>query len=132
MTWSDNLSVKVNEIDAQHKRLLELLNQMHEAMTQGKGRDIMGKTLGGLIDYTRTHFADEERLMTTHKYPAYAAHKAEHDELMQKVLTLQSQYLLGTGALTLEVMRFLQDWLATHIQKTDRQLGHFLHSKGIN
>jgi hemerythrin len=131
MSWSETLSVKVDEIDNQHKRLVELVNELHDAMAQGKGRDVMGKTLGGLVDYTKTHFADEERLMIKYNYPGYAQQKAEHDALAKKVLDLQSQYLLGKAALTLEVMRFLQDWLSAHIQKVDRQFGSYLNSKGV-
>ena len=131
MEWSNALSVKVDDIDNQHKRLVDLVNQLHDAMLQGKGREAMGKVLGGLIDYTKTHFAFEERLMTTHSYPASALHKAEHDDLTKKVLDLQSQYLLGKMTITLDVMRFLQDWLSTHIQKVDRQFGIFLNGKGV-
>jgi hemerythrin len=131
MVWNDTLSVKVDEIDNQHKRLVELVNQLHDAMTQGKGREVMGKVLGGLIDYTKTHFADEERLMLKYNYPAYAQQKAEHDALTRQVLDLQSQYLQGKMTLTLEVMQFLQDWLSNHIQKMDRLFGVYLNSKGV-
>jgi hemerythrin len=131
MVWTEALSVKVDEIDNQHKRLVDLLNQLHDAMLQGKGREAIGKTLNGLVDYTKTHFAYEQGLMAAQGYPAAAQHKAMHDELAQQVLELQSKYLIGKAALTLEVMRFLQDWLSNHIQKTDRQFGLFLNGKGI-
>ena len=131
MTWSDALSVQVEEIDNQHKRLVDLVNQLHDAMVQGKGRDVMGKTLAGLIDYTRTHFAFEQELMARYNYPASLLHKTEHDDLTQKVVDLQSQYLAGKAALSVEVMSFLKIWLATHIQKTDRQFGRFLNGKGM-
>jgi hemerythrin len=131
ITWNNTLSVNVQEIDSQHKRLVELVNQLHDAMSQGKGREVMGATLAGLIDYTRTHFAAEERLMTAHAYPGYGRHKAEHDALTKQVVDLQGQYQAGQPVLTIEVMNFLKDWLSKHILEVDKQLGAYLNSKGV-
>ncbi len=131
IAWSDALSVNVQEIDSQHKRLVELVNQVHDAMSQGRGREVIGKVLDGLIEYTRTHFAAEERLMITHVYPSYVSHKVEHDALTKKVLDLQSQYLTGQGVLTMEVMNFLRDWLSHHIMTLDKAFGAYLNTKGV-
>ena len=131
ITWNETLSVNVQEIDSQHKHLVELINQLHDAMSQGRGREVMGKVLEGLIDYTRTHFATEERLMAAHAYPGQPRQKAEHDALTKKVLDLQSQFLAGQGVLTLEVMKFLKDWLSNHILEVDKQFGVYLNSKGV-
>jgi hemerythrin len=131
LTWSDSLSVGVQDIDVQHKRLVELINQLHDAMGQGKGRAVLGKTLDGLIDYTRTHFAMEERLMATQAYPGAVRHKAEHDALTKQVLDLQSKFLIGQATVTLEVMKFLKDWLSNHILTLDKQFGAYLNSKGV-
>lgn len=131
MSWSDSLSVNVEEINTQHKRLLELINQLHDAMGQGKGREVVGKVLDGLIDYTRTHFAYEERLMVAQVYPSYLKHKVEHDALTKKVLDLQSRFLSGEIVITMEVMNFLKDWLSTHIMNVDKLFGAYLNGKGI-
>ena len=131
ITWNETLSVNVQEIDSQHKHLVELINQLHDAMSQGRGREVMGKVLEGLIDYTRTHFATEERLIAAHAYPGLPRQKAEHDALTKKVLDLQSQFLAGQGVLTLEVMKFLKDWLSNHILEVDKQFGVYLNSKGV-
>lgn len=131
ITWNDSLSVNVQEIDSQHKRLVELINQLHDAMSQGRGREVMGKVLDGLISYTRTHFAYEERLMAARAYPSLAQHKAEHDALTKQVLDLQSQFLAGQAVLTLQVMKFLKDWLSNHILEVDKKLGAYLNTKGV-
>ncbi|MGI6102630.1 MAG: hypothetical protein ACOYET_09155 [Bacillota bacterium] len=36
--WSDELSVGVRELDAQHQRLIQMINELNEAMLQGKAR----------------------------------------------------------------------------------------------
>jgi len=63
------LSVNIQSIDEQHKKLVALVNNLNDAMSSGKGQLIMGKILDDLVAYTKTHFATEERLMTTHTYP---------------------------------------------------------------
>src|SRR5512132_1295226 len=126
--WSDDYSVAVPEIDRQHRRLFEYAARLHAAMLAGKAKEVLAPILENLISYTRSHFATEEELMRRHRYPAYAAHKSEHDALTQKVLALQSEFEFGRAALTLELMDFLKQWLARHILGTDRLLGAHLAS----
>lgn len=75
ITWNENYSVKVKQFDDQHKKLIDMINELHDAMKVGKGKDVMEKILAGLIQYTVTHFANEERLMKQHNYPDYEQHK---------------------------------------------------------
>jgi len=130
-TWNDSYSVGVMDIDAQHKRLVELVNELHDAMSLGKGRDTVGKTLDGLIDYTRTHFAFEEKLMAVHTYPAAAQHKIEHESLTRQVVELQGKFLTGQATVTLTVMKFLKDWLSNHILSVDKKFGAYLNTQGV-
>jgi len=128
LAWSEKYSVNVKGIDDQHKKLIGLLNQLDEAMRQGKGRQALDKILKELIQYTRTHFADEERLMKTHGYPEYEWHKAKHDRMTQKVLDIQREYQEGKITITLDVMKFLENWIDKHILGTDKQYSPFLSS----
>ena len=90
--WKPEYSVGYTQIDEQHKRLFEFANELHNAMANGKGKEILRKTLANLISYTKAHFATEERLMQTHKYPEYAAHKAFHDALTAKVMSFAKEF----------------------------------------
>lgn len=129
ITWNERLSVGYQPIDAEHERLVELINRLHDAMTQGKGRQALGEVLDGMIEYTQTHFASEEAMMLEHEYPGYARQKAEHTALMRKVLELRSQYHTGQTVVTMDVMRFLKDWLVNHIQESDKAAGTYLASR---
>ena len=131
MAWSDNLSVNVTQIDEQHKKLVGMLNDLHDAMKQGKGSDVTGKVLSGLVQYVATHFAFEEKLMKEHAYPEYLKHKLEHDTLTKQALDLQKQFQESKPVLTVELMKFLKDWLSNHILGTDKKYGPYLNSKGI-
>lgn len=131
VTWNDSWVVGVQEIDAQHKHLVALLNQLHEAMQLGQGKDVMKNILGGLIQYTKAHFAAEERLMQQSKYPDLVAHKREHAALTDKVLTFQKDFEAGRIGMGVEVMQFLGSWLQGHIRGTDKKYVPFLHANGV-
>lgn len=132
MEWNPALSVNVKQFDDQHKKLVNMVNDLHDAMKIGKGNEVLGKILAGLITYTASHFADEERLMGTHAYPAIYAHKAEHEKLVKQVLELQQKFKAGQPILTSNVMTFLKDWLVKHIQGEDKKYGVYFNSKGIS
>ena len=131
MEWSSALSVNVKLFDDQHKKLVNMVNQLHDAMKVGKGSEVLGPIFNSLISYTASHFADEERLMQQNGYPDLAKHKAEHTKLTSQVLDLQKQYQANKTALSMPVMSFLKDWLANHIQGEDKKYGPFFNGKGV-
>jgi hemerythrin len=132
MEWNDKLSVGIKQFDAEHKKLVSMVNELFDAMQAGKAKDSLGRILDGLITYTKTHFANEERYMREHNYPDLAAHKAEHEALAKQVLDVQAKYRAGANAvLGMEVMTFLKGWLLKHIQGTDKKYTPFLNAKGV-
>lgn len=132
MPWKEEYSVNIKEIDDQHRRLLDMVNELHEAMAQGKGKEVLGVILAKLIDYTAGHFSKEERLMESHGYPEFDDHKAKHGKMTAKVLALQADYRAGKLTLSMEVSKFLQDWLNKHILGTDKKYSAFLNGKGVH
>ncbi|HTF99682.1 MAG TPA: bacteriohemerythrin [Nitrospirota bacterium] len=132
ITWNDNYSVNISEVDEQHKRLIGLLNEMYDAMSVGKGRDVLGSVLKKLLDYTQYHFSTEERLFREHGYPESEAHKRKHNELTEKTKKLQESFDRGNKMITIDVMLFLSDWLNVHILDEDKRYSHFLNSKGVH
>jgi len=132
VTWSEKLSVGVRSIDDQHKKLVTLLNQLHDGMMAGRGKEALGPVLKGLIDYTATHFKYEEDLFARTGYAERAAHQKEHADLVRRVLEVQKTYHeKGPSVLTIQVMNFLKDWLTAHIQGSDMKYGAHLQSKGV-
>ena len=129
VTWSERLSVGYQPIDDQHRRLVEIINCLHDAMAEGKGHQALGQVLGGLVDYTQTHFASEEAMMQKHGYAGYAEQKLQHDALTRSVLELQSQFRAGQMALTMDVMKFLKTWLVDHIESSDKAAGAYIASR---
>jgi hemerythrin-like metal-binding protein len=132
MQWKDDFLVNVSEVDTQHKKLVSLVVELDTAMRQGKGRDVLGKILASLVQYTQYHFGTEERLMAAKGYPVQATHIEEHRKLTKTVVDFKTQFDKGSVAVTVQVMTFLEDWLVNHIQKTDKLLGRHLNSVGMS
>ncbi|MFO0753732.1 MAG: bacteriohemerythrin [Thermodesulfovibrionales bacterium] len=131
LSWGDQYKVNVAGLDTQHRKLFDMVNEMHDAMRAGKGNEVIGATLTNLLGYVKTHFAEEERLMSSNSYPDFARHKQEHDQLTQKALDLHKQFSEGKPVLSFDVMNFLKSWLTQHILGTDKKYGPFLNGKGI-
>lgn len=129
--WNQNLAVGVADIDGQHKELFKRINDLLDALSQGKGKQELGNTLKFLEDYTRTHFSAEEKLMTKHSYPGLAIQKAEHSRFMNDLAALHREFE-ATGAslpLLIQVQKRTVEWLVTHISRMDKELGKFLNEK---
>ena len=117
--WKSEYSVGIGTIDAQHQGLFAMCHDLHEAMRTGQGKDVLARLLDRLVQYTKTHFAHEERLQQMHAYPDFAKHKAEHDALTKKVLAFQEEFSAGRAAMAVDVLQVLTDWLVKHIQRSD-------------
>jgi hemerythrin len=131
LAWSNIYSVGVKEIDEQHKKLVEMANQLNDSMHAGQGKEALGKILAELVRYTQYHFATEERLMDRHQYAHAAAHKQEHKDLVKAVGDFKGKFDRGDAALTTELMNFLRDWLAKHIMSSDKTFAKDLIQKGV-
>ncbi|MCL4486427.1 MAG: bacteriohemerythrin [Nitrospirae bacterium] len=131
ITWSNMLSTGIDEQDAQHKKLIELINQLNDAMQAGHGTDVLGKVLSELVNYTVFHFGYEEKLMDQYGYADSPTHKAEHVKFVQTVGDFKKKFDSGNAVVSVEIMNFLRDWLTNHIMKTDKKLGQTLGTLGV-
>jgi len=130
--WNQKLSVGIASIDDQHKKLVMLVNQLHDGMMSGQGKQMLGGVLKNLITYTDIHFKHEEQLFAHTGYPDAAAHKQHHDDLVRQVREIAAKYdSAGPGALTIPVMNFLKEWLTNHIMGDDKKYSAHLTAKGV-
>lgn len=131
VVWDDAYKTNISEIDAQHKKLFEMINDLHSALKSGRGRDILDDILNRLAIYCDTHFATEERYMRNYAYPEYRVHKTQHEDLTRKTKEFYERFKNASSDITLELMEFLKNWLHNHILKMDKQYGVYLNLKGL-
>jgi hemerythrin len=126
--WSDSLSVGVPAIDEQHKRLVGMLNALHESMLEGRAPDVLARVLDQLVDYTVYHFNAEQRLFAQHAYPGASKHAQLHAELTTTARRLHADVAGGRKMVSTEALQFLRDWLKMHILSEDKAFGQFVTS----
>jgi hemerythrin-like metal-binding protein len=131
MQWNDALSIKIDKFDSQHKKLIDLVNDLQTAMMQRKGNEIISTAIKMLIDYTQTHFKEEEMFLKKHNYPELDAHSKEHAGFVNAVLGFKKQYEAGTLSTTVQLFSFLNTWITQHIKKSDAKYGQALAGKPV-
>ena len=131
LNWNESYSVKIAKIDLQHKKLVDIVNELHDSMKAGKSKEVLGKTLDELINYTANHFKTEEDLFDKYGYPDNNVHKRQHSDLVDQVLKFKSNFVSGKSVISIDLMNFLRDWLTQHIVGSDKKYTSFLNSKGV-
>ena len=129
--WEESMSVNVDEIDNQHQQLIDLINDLNDAMRERTAKEALGGIIENLTDYTVRHFSTEEKYFDKFGYPETAAHKKEHNGFIEKVAVFKEDFDRGKLMLSIEVIGFLKDWLVTHIKGADKKYGPFLNEKGL-
>lgn len=132
MKWSDDLSVLVKELDQEHQRLIDLINKLHEAMIQKQAKLVVSQIIDELAAYTIYHFQNEVKYMKQFKYPGLQSHEHEHETFVKKVDAFQKDFNAGKLGLSIEIMRFLRDWVTNHIMVTDKKYSHTFIENGLN
>lgn len=120
--WNDSYRTGDATVDHQHQELFAMVNELHDSIVAGHGREKIGPTLTRLAAYVGTHFQTEERLMQAQGFPALAGHKAKHDQLGKDAARIVSDYETGRAVLTIGLSRFLADWLRHHIDGEDKAM----------
>ena len=131
MEWSTELELGFEEIDRQHRWLLDATNALHDEIQKGNpDRERLNLLIGGLAIYARNHFAAEERLFKRYQYPQGEAHHQEHANFTAVVRDWKLRQDTGE-TLGQEVLGFLRDWLLHHILKSDKAYVPFLKQHGV-
>ena len=91
ITWKDEYSVGLDSIDQQHKKLINLINQLTTAVDYSTGEEFEREALAELVEYTKTHFSYEEGLMEDNGYPDFEAHRAQHRAMIAEVEAVLSE-----------------------------------------
>jgi len=126
LIWDNTLSVQIQEIDEDHRRLVDLYNILIHAVVEENAANYIEAVMDELISCTVWHFKHEERLMLKYDYDGFAEHKAEHQELIESARELQQKLLHEGKPVSSEDIQFLEHWLIGHILGTDMDLGAYL------
>ncbi|MBX3020130.1 MAG: hemerythrin family protein [Bdellovibrionales bacterium] len=131
--WSDEVyGLGIKRIDDQHKQLLNLINALSQIGQSDKPVDpeFVKKVVNTLVDYTKNHFADEEKLLKRLHYPDYPNHSLAHRRFISQVEEFRDAFQNSPDSkvLTNKIATFLSDWLTRHILVEDKEYVKYMFS----
>ncbi len=128
MLWTSQLILGVDEMDREHKELVEAVDRLYQAMMKGNGKSVVKETIDFLGDYVVTHFKHEEALQKKYSYPKMKEHQQIHRDFMVSFSQLKDKidHSEVNSKLAIEVNKAAIDWLKNHIGKEDRLLSEFI------
>jgi len=127
IVWSDKLSVKIRRFDNEHKHLIALINDLHNAVSYGEGGMALGRMLSELASCTQDHFEHEEQVMRKYNFPGLDAHREAHQAFVRRVA---DTYNKGGIAQAVPLFDFATTWIQDHIMRMDTEYSEFLIKAG--
>ncbi|MFZ2298113.1 MAG: bacteriohemerythrin [Aquabacterium sp.] len=124
--WADDMVIDNGVIDADHRQLVTLVNQLHTATSEGQGQEIVDQVLQEVLKYTIEHLRREESLMASVNFPNLAGHKVGHQKFIERLDILRAKYESGSMTVASQLSTVLRDWLSLHIRRDDKELRKFL------
>ncbi len=126
--WDETFSVHNAELDKQHQKWIESINELHEALTSpdlSLLKPIAATSLEAMMQYVRYHFSSEEEYMLAINYPDLAGHKMIHEKFYVQVKGLLCDVKEGRTVLNSEIMKTMTNWLQNHILQEDMKYSRF-------
>lgn len=127
--WSDDYIVGNAQIDDQHRYLFQLINAFYDAYMENQSRREVMRLLNQLIEYSESHFQDEEAIMRQAGYSEVDTHHHAHEGLYDQIFALNTKFDDRALNPTHDTISFLRTWLTDHIMKEDMAFAAFSKSK---
>ncbi len=123
IAWSQEFSVGFDEIDDQHKKIIDLYNEIDESKTE-EDNIKAEKKLGEYID---RHFKYEHNLMEESKYANKMNHVGDHLRLIELYKMIKRKDGNKNPVMKIIVYK----WFVEHVinDDMDKHLGRFLKDR---
>lgn len=121
--WTQDLEIGVPFIDADHRTLVSLLNQVGACVAANEESMTVGSVLFTLDEYARLHFSREEKFQEMAGYPGLVEHRRQHLDLLRRLDGVRQRFEADSGQVALgDVLRLIRDWFRQHVQGHDMLL----------
>jgi len=126
--WVEALSVHVDELDEQHRGIVEVINDLHDALLHSKITELdiaRTKALDVMEERVTSHFATEEAFMAQIGYPGLDDHREKHHAFLKLLRRHKSDLRDGVMLLNSELMKTLGNWFIDHELGEDQKFSSF-------
>lgn len=131
ITWKDEYDLGIESIDVQHRKLIDIINILEDAMRSGESGDEMSAATAKMRAYAEEHLAYEERLFERCGYTESDSHRAEHDVFRETIDEFQERTKGRDPIVAIEMLGYLEEWLMKHILVTDKKYVAAFTENGI-
>ena len=128
--WDDSFLIGIEELDHEHKVLIDDINRLHEELNRQGNKSGIEQCLGDIYARMQAHFALEEHVMKEHGYKFYDEHKREHNKLLDSYTEYMMQFLDDTSASSSNPIEDnLKYWVIQHIINSDKKMSLMVQEK---
>lgn len=137
LVWSDKFSVGVRELDDQHRRLFELVNDLLAASDEGRRPEELLGLLNGLMNYNMYHLDAEEEYMEKFECVSvehFAQHRMYRWTVRQMVEAARKEIVATTSSgfpMLRELAKFAGSWHVDHILQVDKTYTACFNDHGL-
>lgn len=117
--WDNKFDTGIEKVDAQHRKLIELINLAYDAIAKGREEETVLKLIDGMLSYAQEHFEYEEQVMQEREYDGLDAHREQHRKFWEEAERFRKNYPQNTEVL--QIFTYLNKWLANHILHEDKK-----------
>ena len=128
--WTERMDCGVTEIDREHRKLVDLLNDAYARMMTGEGMTAALSLANNLSSLATRHFADEEKLMVRIGFSQLDAHKAAHKEILTRFGALKQLFEQGDQSAARDLFEHFANWFKEHELNQDRKFVEFARRNG--
>ena len=128
--WKTAYSVGVEQLDEQHHKLLQLINDLSLENPDADAKQCF-VVLNELVQYVQLHFSTEENLMKEHGYSELSSHHQEHEVFTEKLFEMHQEMCASGGKTFSDLTHYLKDWYISHVLGTDQGYKNFFAEKGV-
>ena len=122
LAWKPSYSVGIDSMDDEHQQMIQLINEIYEELDQSRDAESVEQFLGDTHSAIAMHFALEERMMRDAGYSEYAAHKDDHEELLDQILEMMDEISEDSELGFRILSERLSDWFSVHFSTFDARL----------
>jgi len=130
--WNDDMCIGVPLIDDQHKKLVDLINDIDDASRRFVDPAEVSAYIQRFFEYMMNHIQEEESLMDQSTYKEYYAHVQQHIEFSRKTMEFYKQFIDEHKIDIHELLDYLISWFINHTTVMDRTLAKHLFDKDVN
>ena len=120
------MSLNDPELDAQHRRLLDLANSLGDAVQMGADGLVIDRVLEELSEYAAGHFREEELYMERVEFPDRSTHMAAHEKFAEQVEAYRAERSRGEDVDPNQLVLFMRNWLINHIVYQDTDIAKYV------